>query len=107
MSKDNGCNVTDAAGLVSGLPSASGLHLRRWRERWGGGGSGGRKWASGHSYRSLRATMSYRDRDYGDRDRGGYGGDRGGYGGGGGAGGPRDPPTGCSLLIRNLSYDTT
>lgn len=57
--------------------------------------------------------MSYRDRDYDDRDRGGYdrdrGGDRGGYGGerGGGGGGPRDPPTGCSLLLRNLSYDTT
>lgn len=51
--------------------------------------------------------MSYRDRDYDDRDRGGYDRDRGGDRGERGGGGPRDPPTGCSLLLRNLSYDTT
>lgn len=46
--------------------------------------------------------MSYRDDDrYERRDRDDRGGDdRGG-------GNPRDPPTGCSLLIRNLANDAT
>lgn len=52
-------------------------------------------------------TMSYRDRDYDDRDRGGSYDRRGGDDRGGAPSGPRDPPTGCSLLLRNLSFDTT
>jgi hypothetical protein len=51
--------------------------------------------------------MSYRDDDrYERRDRDDRG---GGYRGGDdrGGGSARDPPTGCSLLIRNLANDAT
>ncbi len=46
----------------------------------------------------------YRDRDRGRDERGGGDYRRGG-GEERGMAGPRDPPTGCSLLVRNLAAD--